>query len=311
MSEVVCPRDHLPLKEADGALVCPDQHRYPIVEGVGVLLVDEDEPTHAACHVPPEKQLPHPESEGIDQDVQELVRATCGNLYQHLVGNLTSYPIPEVRLPPGEGRTLLDVGCNWGRWTIAAANRGYVATGVDPSLRGIVAASRVASQLGVEAQFVLGDARHLPFPDDSFDVVFSYGVYQHFTKKAVQTSFDEVGRVLKPGGTAMVQLANVWGARSLMNQARERRFREPRHIFDVRYWGPHELRDELARRVGPTELVADGFITLNPQPADLHLFPRRYRAIVHVSEALRKASDRVPPLVNAADSLYAISRSAR
>ena len=32
----------------------------------------------------------------------------------------------------------------------------------------------------------------------------------------------------------MVQLANVWGVRSLMNQARERRFREPRDLFDVR-----------------------------------------------------------------------------
>jgi hypothetical protein len=38
------------------------------------------------------------------------------------------------------------------------------------------------------------------------------------------------------------------------------------------------------------------------------LMKRRYRAVVHVSEALRRASDRLPVLVNAADSIYAISR---
>jgi SAM-dependent methyltransferase len=215
-----------------------------------------------------------------------------------------------VRLPPGEGRTFLEVGCSWGRWCVAAVNRGYVATGVDPSVRGIIAANRVAAQLGVEAQYVVGDARHLPFPDDSFDVVFSYSVFQHFTREAAVASFDELHRVLKPGGTSMIQLANVWGLRSLANQARERRFREPRDLFDVRYWGPNELRDELTRRIGPTKVVADGFFTLNPQPTDVHLFPRRYRAVVHVSEALRKTSDRVRPLVNVADSLYAISRGA-
>ena len=96
-----------------------------------------------------------------------------------------------------------------------------------------------------------------------------------------------------------------------MNQARERRFREPHSTSSTSATGAHELRDG-SRDAGPTELVADGFITLNPQPADLHLFPRRYRAIVHVSEALRKAeSDRVHPLVNVADSLCAISQGAR
>ena len=152
-----------------------------------MLVVDDDRPTHAACASRRQRRA-HPESDGIDQDVQELVRSTCGNLYQHLVGNLTLVSIPEVRLPPGEGRTFLDVGCNWGRWTVAAVSRGYVATGVDPSLR--VSLPRVASpRSSVSEPCVLGDARHLPFPDNSFDTVFSYGVYQHFTKEAVQTSF--------------------------------------------------------------------------------------------------------------------------
>ena len=68
------------------------------------------------------------------------------------------------------------------------------------------------------------------------------------------------------------------------------------------------MREELSRAVGPTELSVDGFLTLNPQPADLPLLPPRYRALVHVSEAYRRASRRLPFLVHVADSVYAASR---
>jgi SAM-dependent methyltransferase len=300
--DLVCPRDRSALHEG----VCEQGHEFATVDGIPVLLVDEEAPTHAACARI--DSLPPPPKEGIDPFVQEVIGATCGRLYEHLIAELPEYPIPELRLPRGDGRTFLEVGCNWGRWCVAAARRGYRPTGIDPSLKGIQAARRVAGQLGVDAQYVVADARHLPFPDTSFDVVFSYSVFQHFTKSDALASFDELARVLKPGGTSLVQLANVWGARSLVNQARERRFREPRTLFDVRYWGPRELRDALARRVGPTELQVDGFFTLNPQPTDLALLPRRYRAVVRTSEALRRAAERVPPLTYAADSLYALSR---
>jgi SAM-dependent methyltransferase len=299
--DLVCPRDRSALR--DGA--CEQGHEYPVVDGIPVLLLDEDEPTHAACGRV--EELPPPVEDGIDPFVQEVIGATCGRLYEHLVADLAEYPIPELRLPPGARRTFLEVGSNWGRWCVAAARRGYVPTGIDPSLKSIQAARRVAEQLGVEAEYVVGDARHLPFADASFDVVFSYSVFQHFSKRDALAAFDEIGRVLKPGGTSLIQMANVFGARSLWNQARERRFREPRTLFDVRYWSPWELRGQLAQRVGPTELSADGFLTLNPQPTDLALLPRRYRAVVRTSEALRSLSDHAQPFVYAADSLYARS----
>ena len=300
--DLVCPRDRSALRDG----VCEQGHEYPVVDGIPVLLVEEDEPTHAACGRV--EKLPPPVEHGVDPFVREVIGATCGRLYEHLVAELPEYPIPELRLPPGGRRTFLEVGCNWGRWCVAAARRGYVPVGIDPSLKGIQAARRVADQLGVEAEYVVGDARHLPFRDASFDVVFSYSVFQHFSKRDALAAFDEIGRVLKPGGESLVQMANLYGAKSLWNQARERRFREPRTLFDVRYWGPNELRDELARRIGATELKADGFFTLNPQPTDVALLPSRYRAVVRTSEALRRVAELVPPLTYAADSLYARSR---
>jgi SAM-dependent methyltransferase len=151
-------------------------------------------------------------------------------------------------------------------------------------------------------------AQMLPFPDDSFDVVFSYSVFQHFTKDEAVRSLAEIGRVLRPGGTSVLQFANVWGPRNLENQLRQRRFREPRAHFDVRYWRPAEIRAEVALHVGPTRLLADGYFTLNPQPSDLRLLALPQRAVVHVSETLRKASRYFRPLVIVADSVYAVSR---
>jgi SAM-dependent methyltransferase len=264
-----------------------------------------------ACSV----SLEQAESEGeavpvsdteIDPVVQEVVAATCGRLYRHLVGRLDAYPIPKLPLPPADGELFLEVGCNWGRWCVAAARSGYRVVGIDPSVKAIAAARRVAQQLEVQATYLVADARRLPFPDASFDVVFSYSVFQHFAKPDALASFDELARVLRPGGLAKIQMANVYGVRSLWNQLRERRFREPRSLFDVRYWSPRELRDELTRRVGPTELQVDGFFTLNPQATDLELLPRRYRLVVRSTEALR----RVGPLRSAADSLYVVSRRA-
>jgi SAM-dependent methyltransferase len=302
---LACPRDRAALGREGDELVCGEGHRYPLVDEIPVLLLEEERPTHAACHVSLGSSEAPDDPEAL---VQDVIAATCGNLYRHLIGNVTRYPIPELRLPEGNGRRFLEVGCNWGRWCVAAARRGYEVVGVDPSLDALRAARRVAERLEVDATYVVGDARHLPFPDATFDVVFSYSVFQHFARGDASASFAEIGRTLRPGRQSLIQMANLYGARNLWNQLRERRFREPRTLFDVRYWGPRELRDELERQIGPTSLAADGFFTLNPQMTDLELFPRRYRAVVRTSEALRRASERVPPLRYAADSLYALSR---
>ena len=195
------------------------------------------------------------------------------------------YPIPDFPLPRGNGELLLDIGCNWGRWTIAAAQRGYRPIGIDPSFEAIVAARRIARQLGVDdARYVVADARKLPFADGTFDVVFSYGVLQHFSKSDVALSVPDIRRVLKPGGYSWVQMPNALGALNVVRLA-QRRFREGDE-FEVRYWKPSEL-ERVFGRIGPTELSTDGFFTLNPQKRDLDLLPPRFRALVRVSEGLK------------------------
>jgi SAM-dependent methyltransferase len=236
--------------------------------------------------------------------VLRILRGTCGNLYAGAEA-LERYPIPSLRLPDGRGQTFLELGSNWGRWCLAAAAKGYRPTGIDPSLGAVRAARRVARQLGVEAEYLVADARYLPFADASFDAVFSYSVLQHLPREDVRAVAAEVARVLRPGGTSVHQLPNVFGLRNAFQQAR-RGFRRAR-AFEVRYWRPGEARRLFEEAVGPTRLEADGFFSLNAQPGDADLLPARFRRVLRLSELLRRASEAFAPLRYGADSLAFVS----
>jgi SAM-dependent methyltransferase len=242
----------------------------------------------------------------VDPVVSFLVGATSGYLYREFIGNLRSYPIPDIRLEEGRGRTLLDVGCSWGRWSIAAARKGYDAVGIDPSLGAVMAARRAARALGMNTRYVVGDARFLPFRDACFDAVFSYSVLQHMAQDDVRLALAQVARVLKPGGLSKIQMASAFGVRSLYHLAR-RRFRPPRS-FDVRYWRPAELRREFGRLIGASSLSADCFFGLGLQSADAAMMGGAKRFILRVSDGLVGVSRTLRPLALLADSLYIESR---
>ena len=308
---IVCPRDKQDLHQESDWLLCPSGHRYRILDDIPILLVSEVEQTHyegtralaEAADACAPKLPENPDKPGeIDPFVKEVIGATNGSLYQHLVGNLTEYPIPALRLPAGNGRSFLEIGCNWGRWCLAAAQSGYRPIGIDPSLKGIRSARRVAQQLGIQITYLVADGRYLPFRDSIFDQVFSYSVLQHLSKQNASSALTEMDRVLREGGECLVQLPNVFGIRCLYHQAR-RGFRETRG-FEVRYWTIPELRRTFASAIGPASVTVDGFFSLNPQVSDLRLFPWHYKLLVLLSHNLQRLSRQVPALAYLADSLY-------
>ena len=314
---LACPRDKHSLRRRGDSFECEQGHSYPIIEGVPILLISEVEQTHiegtralkiAETRDPsslPNFNLAPGE---IDPFVRNAIGATNGGLYQHLVGNLREYPIPTLRLPPGNHKLFLEVGSNWGRWCISAARSGYRVVGIDPSLKAIRAAKRVAKQLGIDATYLVADARYLPFRDGSFDQVFSYSVLQHLSKEHARQSLSQIRQVLRSDGSALVQMPNMFGVRCLYHQIR-RGFRQTRD-FEVRYWRPGELLSAFSGAIGPSRLSVDGFFSLNAQASDLRLLPPRYRALVHTSERLRKLSRSIPLLTEFADSLYIEARRA-
>jgi ubiquinone/menaquinone biosynthesis C-methylase UbiE/uncharacterized protein YbaR (Trm112 family) len=308
---VVCPRDKLDLRQEMDWLCCPSGHRYRVIEGIPILLISEAEQTHiegtralAVAEEGDASQLPqfNVGRNEIDPFVKLAIAATNGSLYRHLVGHLTEYPLPELRLPPGNGRSFLEIGCSWGRWCLAAAKSGYRPVGIDPSLKGVRAAQRVAWQLGIRARYLVADGRYLPFRESAFDQVFSYSVLQHISKENVGVALREIRRVLNEGGHCQIQMPNVFGVRCLYHELR-RGFREATE-FEVRYWTVPELRRLFSAEVGPAGVEVDGFFSLNAQMSDLRFFPWRYRMLVQLSHRLQQLSTRVPALTYLADSLY-------
>jgi ubiquinone/menaquinone biosynthesis C-methylase UbiE len=301
---LVCPIHRTKLAYERESLQCEAGDRFPVFEGIPVLLIPRNEPMYPPFAEPAADLASQSGADAaIDPFVQQNLVRTNGKLYWRLRGKLKRYPIPELPLPRGEGRTFLDVGSNWGRWTIAAAQKGYRAIGVDVSLSGARAGRRVARQFGVGAAFVVADARRLPFLDRTFDVCFSFSVLQHFEKELAREAVEEIARVTNTGGRVLVQMANRFGLLQTANRARQALRRE-RSPFRVHHWTPRELRALFNRAVGPTQIYPEGFFSLDTQPADLDMLPWREGTVVRISETLRSASRHFAPLASLADSLY-------
>jgi uncharacterized protein YbaR (Trm112 family) len=157
LSVLECPRDHSELHIESGYVCCAQGHRYPIVSGVPVFLLAEKEQTigiATASLKAAESAIGSPlyvdtlglseeEKRGIERDwiaggkidavISYLVGATSGWGYVNSIGKLESYPIPEIPVGNGKGEFLLDVGANWGRWSVSAARKGWRVVGIDPS----------------------------------------------------------------------------------------------------------------------------------------------------------------------------------
>lgn len=102
------------------------------------------------------------------------------------------------------GARLLEVGCGMGTDLLQFSRGGARCVGIDLTPRSIEITQHRFKLYDAAGAFMISDGEHLPFRDESFDVVYSNGVLHHTpdTEGAIR----EVHRVLRPGGTAKVML---------------------------------------------------------------------------------------------------------
>ena len=105
---------------------------------------------------------------------------------------------------------LLEIGCGMGSDLLQFARGGASCTGIDLTPRSIEITRHRFRLYNADGAFMISDGEHLPFRDESFDVVYSNGVLHHTPDTA--GAIREVHRVLRPGGTAKVMLyhRNSW-----------------------------------------------------------------------------------------------------
>lgn len=115
------------------------------------------------------------------------------------------YPVALDLLVPCSARRILEIGSSKLPLALHLASRTRAevyATDLDPIVQ---VQSRYAKQLGIggdRLRVSVEDARHLAFPDGYFDRVISVSTIEHV--QAVEVAATEIGRVLSPGGIAVI-----------------------------------------------------------------------------------------------------------
>jgi 2-polyprenyl-6-hydroxyphenyl methylase/3-demethylubiquinone-9 3-methyltransferase len=112
---------------------------------------------------------------------------------EHVFSLLPDVPIEQA----------LDAGAGTGVCSVALAERARTVVGVDISAASLRVAERLAGEIRREnAVFSRGDLQRMPFGDETFDLVYSWGVVDHTVDP--QQTMRELARVLRPGGHLVV-----------------------------------------------------------------------------------------------------------
>ena len=105
---------------------------------------------------------------------------------------------------------VLDLGCGRGGVAEVIWRDVHVAAGIDPDM------ASLASHRAAGMPVVRAVAGHVPFADDSFDVVVSVWVLEHLLDPL--GAFIEVRRVLRPGGHFVFLTPNLRNPLMVMNR---------------------------------------------------------------------------------------------
>jgi len=105
----------------------------------------------------------------------------------------------------GVGQKVLEIGIGMGadheRW---ARSKPLRLCGIDLTPRAIEMTNARLALSGLSSELQVADAEHLPFPDATFGMVYSWGVLHH--SNDTQQAIREVARVLKPNGFARIMI---------------------------------------------------------------------------------------------------------
>ncbi len=151
-----------------------------------------------------------------DATVGHWSRAPCGANYSEFTGEQLRHfeEVEEHRYETHpwisdaigsfdlKGKDLLEVGVGMGTDHVPLARRGARIFGLDLTPKSLSLTRRRFQLYGLTSRLTRGNAETLPFRDESFDFVYSFGVIHHTpdTGRAVS----EIHRVLRPGGSCWI-----------------------------------------------------------------------------------------------------------
>jgi ubiquinone/menaquinone biosynthesis C-methylase UbiE len=163
-----------------------------------------------------------------EAEVYDLKRFSdfLGKFYSDLT-NTILYDLLDVK----KGERVLDLATGTGRVAVGMAERGIPILGVDLTWKMLEHAKRKAAEKKLKnIYFNAANALHLPFKDNTFDKIVSIRFF-HILPFAMQKSIvQEVKRVLKPGGTFIVEFNSPFAGLFLWALRRDHLVIWPRQV---------------------------------------------------------------------------------
>ncbi|MCA6213398.1 class I SAM-dependent methyltransferase [Thermococcus bergensis] len=105
---------------------------------------------------------------------------------------------------------VLDLACGVGGFSFLLEEYGFEVVGIDIDDEMIKKAREYAKEKNSKVEFIVGDARKLPFEDETFDYILLLGnTILHFSPRELSEVFKEVKRVLKKDGLLLINFIDM------------------------------------------------------------------------------------------------------
>jgi ubiquinone/menaquinone biosynthesis C-methylase UbiE/uncharacterized protein YbaR (Trm112 family) len=180
---------------------------YPVFKGIPLMLVQSSEDFGIKKDIQEFwKELYHAAYSGHEQiDANTNLPKQLDGL-KELFSARRHLAVVEMPIEHLKDKEVLEIGSGAGAHSALFCKAGAKMTALDLTLDRVVSTRNKLSLIDeVQSSYVVqGDAEHLPFEDNYFDIVYSNGVLHH-TPDTLRT-IQEVYRVLKPGGRAIIML---------------------------------------------------------------------------------------------------------
>lgn len=184
-------------------------------------------------------------------------------------------------------KNALEMGCGRGTISLYLRTRNHLdVTLTDIEASAIELAKKNFKQMDERGTFIVADSQKIPLPDNSFDIVVSIGLLEHFDDYS--SILKEKYRLLRPGGVVVslnipkkmsVQLLNTW-YRKLLNII------GTKHELKKDYFRNTDMPDAYEKKAKDAGFSDISIIHVNPFPIFTPLSMSVERVLIYLYRAI-------------------------